>query len=118
MRAAGGHIVGARSASRGVSFRRRRGFGRSPAREWESVVSLVAEVNGTVVGHTMFSPVSIEEVPEITNGLGLAPVASTFGLRNEYGVEEAFMVLELQAGALPENGGLVKYGPEFASVAA
>jgi putative acetyltransferase len=128
------------------------------------VVSLVAEVSGTVVGHIVFSPVSIEEAPEIANGLGLAPVAvlpafqrrgvgsrlvqeglaaslralygfvvvlgeprfyqrfgfrpaSAFGLRNEYGAEEAFMVLELQAGALPENSGVVKYGPEFASIA-
>ncbi|HZD41914.1 MAG TPA: N-acetyltransferase [Terriglobales bacterium] len=130
----------------------------------KAVVSLVAEVSGKVVGHIMFSPVSIEEAPGITNGLGLAPVAilpafqrrgvgsrlvqeglavslralygfvvvlgepsfyqrfgfrqaSASGLRNEYGAEEAFMVLELQAGALPENGGLVKYSSEFASVA-
>ncbi|HXV84451.1 MAG TPA: N-acetyltransferase [Candidatus Binatia bacterium] len=130
----------------------------------KAVVSLVAEVDGQVVGHIVFSPVSIEEVPEITNGLGLAPVAvlpgfqrhgvgsrlvqeglaasrrtlygfvvvlgeprfyrrfgfrqaSAVGLRNEYDAEEAFMVLELQAGILPENGGLVKYGPEFAAVA-
>lgn len=117
-----------------------------------------------LLGTLWFSPVSIEEVPEITNGLGLAPVAvlpgfqrhgvgsrlvqeglaasrrtlygfvvvlgeprfyrrfgfrqaSAVGLRNEYDAEEAFMVLELQAGILPENGGLVKYGPEFAAVA-
>ena len=128
-----------------------------------SVVSLVAEISGKVVGHIVFSPVSIEGAPEITNGLGLAPVAvlpefqrrgvgsqlvqaglaaslralygfvvvlgepsfyrrlgfrqaSTVGLHNEYGAEEAFMVLELQAGALPEKGGLIKYRPEFRDV--
>ncbi len=38
--------------------------------------------------------------------------ASDFGLANEYGADEAFMVLELAPGSLP-LGGLVKYGPEF-----
>lgn len=42
--------------------------------------------------------------------------ASARGLDNEYGVDEAFMVLELRAGALPEGGGLVRYAPEFALV--
>jgi putative acetyltransferase len=35
------------------------------------------------------------------------------GLGNEYGADEAFMVLELRAGAIPERGGMVRYGPEF-----
>ncbi|NJD30904.1 MAG: N-acetyltransferase [Gammaproteobacteria bacterium] len=42
--------------------------------------------------------------------------ASARGLDNEYGADEAFMVLELKAGALPESGGLVRYAPEFALV--
>jgi putative acetyltransferase len=36
------------------------------------------------------------------------------GLGNEYGADEEFMVLELRGGRLPANGGLVRYGPEFA----
>jgi putative acetyltransferase len=40
--------------------------------------------------------------------------ASALGLQNEYGADEAFMVLELPPGALAAEGGLVKYGPEFA----
>jgi putative acetyltransferase len=36
------------------------------------------------------------------------------GLDNEYGVEEEFMVLELQPRAIPAAGGLVRYAPEFA----
>ena len=36
------------------------------------------------------------------------------GLGNEYGADEEFMVLELRSGSIPENGGLVRYGPEFA----
>jgi putative acetyltransferase len=40
--------------------------------------------------------------------------ASEVGLGNEYGADEAFLVLELEPGSLPPGGGLVKYGPEFA----
>lgn len=42
--------------------------------------------------------------------------ASALSLDNEYGVDEAFMVIELRAGALPAEGGLVRYAPEFALV--
>jgi putative acetyltransferase len=44
--------------------------------------------------------------------------ASRHGLRNEYGVDEEFRVLELAAGRLPGGGGLVKYAPEFAEMPA
>lgn len=36
------------------------------------------------------------------------------GLGNEYGADEAFLVLELRGGSIPASGGLVRYGPEFA----
>jgi putative acetyltransferase len=39
------------------------------------------------------------------------------GLGNEYGADEAFMVLELRSGSIPEDGGLIRYGPEFAAFA-
>jgi len=42
--------------------------------------------------------------------------ASGRGLDNEYGADEAFMVLELRPGALPAEGGLVRYAQEFALV--
>ncbi len=35
------------------------------------------------------------------------------GLANEYGADEAFMVLELKEGAIPGGGGVVRYGAEF-----
>jgi putative acetyltransferase len=38
---------------------------------------------------------------------------SDFGLRHEFGADEAFMVVELQPGSLPAEGGLVRYEPEF-----
>jgi predicted N-acetyltransferase YhbS len=119
--------------------------------------SLVAEAEGRVVGHVVFSPVRVGP----REGLGLAPMAvlpalqrrgvgsalvreglaacrrecapfvvvlghpgyyprfgflraSSLGLSNQYGADEAFMVLELQPGSLPAGGGLVEYGPDFA----
>lgn len=39
-----------------------------------SLVSLVAEVDGQVVGHILFSPVSLDERPHL-NFMGLAPMA-------------------------------------------
>ena len=42
--------------------------------------------------------------------------ASVLGLTNAYGADEAFMVMELSPGSLPAEGGLVKYGTEFAEL--
>ncbi|MGH8729188.1 MAG: GNAT family N-acetyltransferase [Burkholderiales bacterium] len=39
----------------------------------KSVVSLVAECGSDIVGHILFSPVTIDEKP--VNGVGLAPIA-------------------------------------------
>ena len=130
-------------------------------RNGKALVSLVAEADGRVVGHILFSPVTLVSVERPVVGAGLGPVAVTpsfqrrgigkrliqeglsacrrngspfvvvlgapayyrqFGFRrasachvaNEYGVDEEFMLLELQRGALPSSGGLAKYAPEFA----
>jgi len=40
--------------------------------------------------------------------------AGRLGLRNEYGADDAFRVIELSPGSIPPAGGLVKYAPEFA----
>jgi len=53
--------------------------------------------------------------PQYYSRLGFEP-ASEFGLVDEYGGGDAFQVLELTAGRLPAGAGLVRYGPEFASV--
>jgi putative acetyltransferase len=42
--------------------------------------------------------------------------ASRHGLRNEFGVEEEFMVFMLDARAHPEPGTLVKYAAEFSAL--
>ena len=39
--------------------------------------------------------------------------ARLYGLDNEYGVDEEFMVLELRKGSLERASGLVRYVPEF-----
>jgi len=127
-------------------------------------VSQVAELGEKIVGHVLFSPVSLVTPTATHSGLGLAPVAvlpayqrrgigsalireglaecrrqncpfvvvlghpayyprfgftraSARGIGNEYEADDAFMVLELQPGALPPGGGLVKYGAEFAEFA-
>src|SRR5204863_1426042 len=110
-------------------------------------VSLVAEVDGHVVGHIAFSPIQVDGESREGVGVGLAPLAvlpdsqrhgigsrlireglaacnragygfvvvlgwpeyyprfgfiraDRRGLANEYGADEAFMVLELRDGAI------------------
>jgi len=127
-----------------------------------AVISLVAVEADAVVGHILFSPVTIGGSPD-GRALALAPVgvlkafhgrgigsslireglkrcrsagyelavvlggashyqrfgfqtAKQHGLDNEYGVDDEFMVLELQEGGLDRAGGLVQYAPEFKDV--
>ena len=54
--------------------------------------------------------------PEYYQRFGFAR-ADRRGLGNEYGADDAFMVLELRIGSIPADGGLVRYGPEFAAFA-
>jgi len=123
-------------------------------------ISLVAAADDAIVGHVLFSPITITAAPARLRGLGLAPLAvrpecqrrghgsalmreglkrcldagvdavvvlgdtayyprfgflraTDFGLDNEYGVVDEFMVLELRPGVLAGITGLVKYAAEF-----
>lgn len=123
-------------------------------------LSLVAEQDGQVVAHLLFSPVTLDPARPDLRFVGLAPVgvlpesqkqgigsrlireglkacreagyeavvvlgdpafysrfgcscASAYGLGNEYGADEDFMVVELRQGALAGITGTVKYQPEF-----
>jgi len=126
----------------------------------KAIISLVAMFDRRVVGHILFSQITIEPNPRNILGLGLAPLAvlpeyqrrgigsslvakgleecrekgydvvfvlgdvhfyarfgfaraSIYGLRNEYNVDENFMILELKKAVLDSIVGLVKYPPEF-----
>lgn len=125
-------------------------------------VSLVAEAEGSIVGHILFSPVTFDP-PVAVVAHGLAPMAvlpghekhavgrrlvqnglaeshskgacmvvvlgdpgyygrfgferaSRHGLRNEFGVEDSFMVFMLDSHAHPPPGTMVKYAAEFSGV--
>lgn len=39
--------------------------------------------------------------------------ASELGIGNEYGADEAFMVLKLRTNGIPPGGGMARYGAEF-----
>jgi putative acetyltransferase len=41
------------------------------------ILSLVAETDGEIVGHILFSPVTIEDASQSRQGVGLAPMAVT-----------------------------------------
>ncbi len=126
-------------------------------------ISLVATLDGRVIGHILFTPVTIEPCAVELRAAGLAPMAVqpeyqrlgvggqlvrtgldecrqrgytavvvvghpdyyprfgfvpgyTRGLGCEYPVPpEAFLVIELQPGALTGRTGLVRYRPEFSA---
>lgn len=125
-------------------------------------ISLVATIDNRVVGHVLFTPVTIEPPADVRMA-GLAPMsvrpmyqrkgvggrliragleecrrrgfaavvlvghpeyyprfgfvaAHTYGLGCEFPVpQDAFMVRELEPGALGGVGGVVRYRPEFAA---
>ena len=132
-----------------------------------AVISLVARDGDSVVGHVVFSPVSVHADATsdnvIAHGLGLAPLAvlpafqrrgigtklveegleqcrqnavgvvvvvgdpqyySRFGfeparqhnLVDEFTAGDAFQVLMFDAATMPAQGGLVRYGKEFADL--
>jgi putative acetyltransferase len=126
----------------------------------KAIISLVAVIDYDVVGHILFSPMTIDPPQQEFNALGLAPLAvlpeyqgrgigtrltqeglrvckrlgyslvfvlgypdyysrfgfsaaGAYGLGNEYGAEDAFMVKALCDGALDGLHGTVKYPTEF-----
>jgi putative acetyltransferase len=129
----------------------------------DDYLSLVATIDTGVVGHILFTPVTIEPAvdrriaglapmavrpghqrsgigsqliragleecrrdgysavvllghPEYYPRFGFAP-ANTFGLTCEFpSPPEAFMAIELEAGALAGIAGVVRYRPEFSSL--
>lgn len=126
-------------------------------------VSLVGQIDQSIVGHVLLSPVQLRGVCSAPGGLGLAPLAvapawqrqgiggwliiealaaarrsaarfvvvlgdpayyarfgfeaaRSFGLTSAYGDGDEFRVRQLRSGALPAEGGLITYAPQFDAV--
>lgn len=79
----------------------RRGIGGELVQKGLAYAAAAAAGFVVVLGHPAYYP-----------RFGFRPAAA-FGLDNEYGADEAFMVLEFRPKAIPEAGGLVHYSPEF-----
>jgi len=128
----------------------------------KSAISLVAEAEGNIIGHIVFTRVTFEpQLDIVAYGLGPMAVApghekhavgrrlvqnglaechardacmvvvlgdfgyysrfgferaSRYGLRNEFGMEESFMVFLLEARAHPPPSTIVRYSPEFTTL--
>lgn len=52
-------------------------------RNGKAILSLVADDNGRVIGHILFSPVVIEDGERLVSGVGLAPLAVSPERQNE-----------------------------------
>jgi len=78
-----------------------RGIGSRLVREGLEICKRQGEAIVVVLGHATYYP-----------RFGFLK-AKEYGLENEYGAVDSFMVLELQEGALQNVRGLVTYAPEF-----
>jgi putative acetyltransferase len=102
-------------------------------------LSMVAEEGGSILGHILYSPVTITTSDKAVPALGLGPmavlpshqrrgigsaliIASLEKLRQRGEKlemdcpDEVFMVLELIPGSAPSGGGAVRYAQEFTTV--
>jgi len=86
----------------------------------KAIVSLVAAKDAQVLGHILFSPVTITP-PSKSRGIGLAPVAvHPWLLRGTWSsklLSDEFMVIRFTESEFPEESlaeKLVKCAPEFA----
>ena len=82
-----------------------RGIGSRLVREGLDACKRRGEAVVVVLGHATYYP-----------RFGFLK-ATEYGLNNEYSAIDSFMVLELQAGALQNVHGVVKYAPEFRQAA-
>lgn len=75
-------------------------------------ISLVAEVEDKIVGHILFTPVTIRDGTLKRSTLGLGPMAVLPSYQRQ-GIGSKLVVAELQKGALAGAQGMVEYHPEF-----
>jgi putative acetyltransferase len=105
----------------------------------DDMLSLVATRHGVVVGHILFSPVTVERDSGVVRGMGLAPMAvvpehqregigselveaglamlrergSPFVIVLGHPADEAFMILILDESAMAGVSGVARYRDEF-----
>jgi len=91
-------------------------LGVLPSFQRQGVGAALVETGLAACRTSGFSWVVVLGDPAYYVRFGFQP-APDFGLSDEYGGGAAFQVLELVPGTLPTGAGLVRYAPEFASLA-
>ena len=87
-----------------------------PAYQRRGIGSQLVEAGLTACHHTPYGVVVVLGHPHYYPRFGFA-LAKPWGIVWEHDApDEAFMVKEIQAGALAQTRGVVKYRPEFAMV--
>lgn len=87
-----------------------------PARQRLGVGAALVRAGLEACRHTAAGFVVVLGVPGYYERFGFTR-ASALGVGNEYGADDAFLAIELRPGALPAQGGLARYAPEFAELA-
>ncbi|MEG4105135.1 N-acetyltransferase [Microcoleus sp. S13_C5] len=99
--------------SRNLSIQGLAPFGVLPNYQRQGIGTLLIQEGLKECGRSGFQAVVVLGHPDFYPRFGFIP-ASRKGLRCEYDVpDEAFMVLELESGALQDCSGTVKYRSEF-----
>jgi putative acetyltransferase len=87
-----------------------------PAYQRREIGSQLVEAGLTACHHTPYGVVVVLGHPHYYPRFGFTP-AKLHGIVWEHDVpEEAFMVKDIQGGALAQTRGVVKYRPKFATV--
>lgn len=82
----------------------------------QPIVSLIAVDGDAVVGHILFSPVTLLR-HEDSKIMGLAPMAVLPGRQCQgIGPDNVFLALELNPDALRQRTGTIRYHPAFAAM--
>jgi putative acetyltransferase len=77
------------------------------------VVSMVAELDGMIVGHIAFTPVTLDRAPQVRDALGLAPLAVVPD-RQRHGIGRRLIEAGLEAARATGAGLVVVLGePEY-----
>jgi putative acetyltransferase len=87
-----------------------------PAYQRRGIGSQLVEAGLTACHHTLYGVVVVLGHPHYYPRFGFTPAKPLSIVWEHDAPDEAFMVKEIQAGALAQPHGVVKYRPEFATV--